>query len=574
MRIKRKMLKDVTGIISITKRNIQTGEIEKYDCHNIICDAFKYRFTNGDNGTFLTYGDGSNSTPNKCSLAVGDGSTTPAATDTALTHQLFTVEAQTDGVTTISADCKTATAKIKFILPANTSYVGNLKECGLVTQGSLVTHSLFKDAEGNPITIEKTDLDEVVITYIISITSNSANGAIGFAEAEGIQALAGMYVSSWSSHTSYADIYAHVNKMHLSHDVNYVYVKNTYPARIAQGNPGTQEAPYIVVPVTRIAQQHDFNNHFIQSIALTGSESDSRMPQDVFTLPDFDVMVQAELKNYLIGTGDGSTTDFTPPVPAWLANTEKIYINDVLKTRGVDYTCDPKHNLQHNIELMPIFNANIISGHIGSAGIGDQYVSNIYVSDNGTSIRYVKNNTNINKLEGYAVAKNANRVFNQIYLTPSDPFILELANEDALLSNIVDTIYISTYWQDSSKSHYNYDEVTLEASDDLENWETILSNVTGRPDGVSATSPDKKPLSQWAKYALATPVNKKYWRISINMAGDSHHNYFGLLLMHEGAPIHFSTAPSVGDVIKMDCGIDRIWKDDQHVADITLTWEP
>lgn len=560
MRIKRKMLKDVTGIISVTKRNTQTGEIEEYNCHNIICDAFKYRFTCGTNATFLTYGSYE---PDKCSLAVGDGSTTPTATDTALTHQLFTVEAQTDGVTTISADCKTATAKIKFILPANASYVGNLKECGLVV-GDLVTHSLFKDAEGNPITIEKTDLDEVIITYIISITSNSALGATGFAEAEGIKALA------YDALPAY--IHAHVNKMHLSHDANYVYVKNTYYEEIARGNQGTQAAPYIVVPVTRIAQQHTFNNHFIQSIALKGSHSDAAMPQDVFTLPDFDVMVQAELKDYLIGTGDGSTTDFTPPVPAWLANTEKIYVNDVLKTRGVDYTCDPKHNLQHNIELMPIFNANIISGHIGSSGIGDQCVSTIYVSDNGTSIRRVKDTTN--QLVGYAVAKNANRVLNQIYLTPSEPFILELADEDALLSNTVDTIYISTYWQDSSKSQYDYDEVTLEASDDLENWETILSNVTGRPDGVGAANPYEKPLSQWAKYTLATPVNKKYWRISIAMAGTSGHDHFGLLLMHEGSPIHFSTAPNVGDIIKMDCGIDRIWKDDQHVADITLTWEP
>lgn len=565
MRIKRKMLKDVTGIISVTKRNTQTGEIEEYNCHNIICDAFKYRFTCGYNATFLTYG-----LSGKCSLAVGDGSTTPTATDTALTHRLFTVEAQTDGVTTISADCKTATAKIKFILPADASYVGNLKECGLVTEGSLVTHSLFKDAEGNPITIEKTDLDEVIITYIISITSNSANGATGFAEAAGILPLAGPGYP--------ANIHAHVNKMHLSHDANYVYVKNTYSVQIAQGNPGTQAAPYIVVPVTRIAQQHTFNNHFIQSIALTGSYSVykfAEMPQDVFTLPDFDVMVQAELKDYLIGTGDGSTTDFTPPVPAWLANTEKIYVNDVLKTRGVDYTCDPKHNLQHNIELMPIFNANIISGHIGSSGIGDQCVSTIYVSDNGTSIRRIRRTKKdtTNQLIGYAVAKNANRVFNPIYLTPSDPFILELADEDALLSNTVDTIYISTYWQDSSKSRYNYDEVTLEASDDLENWETILSNVTGRPDGVGATDPYSKPLSQWAKYTLATPVNKKYWRISIAMAGPDH-DHFGLLLMHEGSPIHFSTAPNVGDIIKMDCDIDRIWKDDQHVADVTLTWEP
>lgn len=570
MRIKRKMLKAVTGIISVTKRNTQTGEIEKYDCHNTICDAFKFRFTSGTNSTFLTYG--SSDTPAKCSLAVGDGSTVPTATDTALTHQLFTVEAQTDGVTTISADCKTATAKIKFILPANASYVGNLKECGLVTGDSLVTHSLFKDAEGNPITIEKTDLDEVIITYIISITSNSNNGAIGFAEATGIKALAGNLSYSWTHGTNYANIHAHVNKMHLSHDANYVYVKNTYYEQIAQGNPGTQAAPYIVVPVTRIAQQHKFNNHFIQSITLQGSHSDDKMPQDVFTLPDFDVMVQAELKDYLIGTGDGSTTDFTPPVPAWLANTEKIYVNDVLKTRGVDYTCDPKHNLQHNIELMPIFNANIISGHIGSSGIGNQYVSTIYVSDNGTSIRRVRDTTN--QLIGYAVAKNANRAFNQIYLTPSDPFILELADEDALLSNTVDTIYISTYRQDSSKSQNDYDEVTLEASDDLENWETILSNVTGRPDGVGATNPDSKPLSQWAKYTLATPVNKKYWRISIAMAGTYDHDHFGLLLMHEGSPIHFSTAPNVGDVIKMDCGIDRIWKDDQHVADVTLTWEP
>lgn len=570
MRIKRKLYKDVQGHLHISKRNIQTGQEQVYDCHNLLCTNFAFKFTSSSNGAFLSYngtGDGYSNTY----LAVGDGTTEPSFNDTALTHQLFEVMANSSS-SEVSANCETASALVIFTLPANSSYVGTLAECGLKVDGMLITHSLFKDAEGNPITIEKTDLDEIIITYIVTFSSSSIYKACGFAKNNGISPIAGYKAASGAHGNSPAHLRALLNKIHLSFDSRYVYCKNQYAESIGAIAPGTAEAPYLATTAKRIAQDFTLNGHFIQSILLQGAYADERLTEDAFTLPDFDIMPQAELKDYAIGTGDGETTDFIAPIPSWLTNTEKIYIDGVQQTRNVDYTCDPKHNKQHNIELLPLFNANIISGHIGGTNIGNQYVSTIWLADNGTSIVRAKNTDN--QLTGYASDRKTMGTKNQIYLTPTEPFILELADEDALLSNNVDTIYISTYNKDSAHYQYQYDDVTLEASDDLENWEMVLNGVTGRPDGVGAAYPYNKPLSQWAKYDLTTPINKKYWRISIAMNGSSHHDYFGLILMHEGEPIKFTNAPAQNAVITMDCQIDRIWKDNKHVADITLTWEP
>lgn len=569
MRIKRKLSTDICGTIEIFKKNVITQEQQLIKVHNIICTNFGYKFVHSSDsaGTFLTKG---------AHLVVGDGTTEPQFTDKALTHQLFNVTAS-EASNVISRDCKTITTTIIFTLPASSSFVGTLAECGLFIDSILITHSLFKDAEGNPITIEKTALDEIVITYIVSITNNTNLGVIGLANIsnapDGVKAIAGTYPSMGSIYDSNAYLYAIAEKKYLSHDDNYVYTKDTVTLSLASTHsPGSAAEQYLTFAVTRIMQDCIMNGHFLQGLLLVGAEGDKRLPLDVISLPDFDVMLQAELKDYAIGTGDGETTDFIAPIPSWLANTEKIYIDGVQQTRNVDYTCDSKHNLQNNIELQPLFNANIISGYISSTNPAYPYIRSIYISDStDTKIVKARSSDSYNVLTGYAYKKDKGQNFENIYLTNEHPVILELADDDTLRSNEIDTIYVATYFRSKSLNPSWYDEVTLEASDDLTNWDLILDKVTDYVD--TSQIPKARPLNKWAKYELPTSINKKYWRISMDMGGATQDHFLGLIFKRTGTPIKFTNAPAQNSIITMDCQIDRIWKDDKHVADVTATWE-
>lgn len=569
MRVCRKILDDVRGEIRLTKRNIVTGKSEEFCFHNLIVTGFANKFCNGTNGNFLTTSSGEGASP--AGLVVGDGTDAPSSSDTALTHQLFSVGVSS--VTAVlSADCRTATATLVFTIPATASYVGTLAECGLTAGGTLVTHSLFEDAEGTPITIEKTDLDEITVTYVVYISSSGAAGAGGLIGSNGINCFAGDISYSWTWGTNYAYLKLSMKKFLLSYDADYVYSKNEFYADFAQAGPA---AGYLAYPVTRFVQAHAYNDHFVQCILAIGQSGRVWMPLDVINLPDNDVMLQALLEDYTVGTGDGTETDFVPPIPAWLNGTETVYVDGIAKTRGVDYTCDCKHNLQGNPELFPLFHANIVSGNVGSHS--GPYISQIYMTDNGTEVKRINGDTSNTRLVGYASRRNNMYNRTQMFLDNTHPFIFELLDDDGLITRSIDCIYLFTRFTNDENAA-SYDIVDLDVSDDKETWTSVLSGASGYKAGRSGDSPMSQSLTNgWVRYDLATPISARYWRLTVRMKSqyesyDSYHDSFGLILRHAGQPIHFTTAPAADARISMDCRIDRIWKDNQHVADVTATY--
>ena len=109
-------------------------------------------------------------------IVLGDGNGVPAVTDTSLFHQVYSNDYNaTDGVQEIDHD--TMSIQWTLVLPANSEYVYNFTEIGLTNGSTLMTHAMIKDSEGNPITIVKTDLDEltVVVTSMV-ITRSGMHG--------------------------------------------------------------------------------------------------------------------------------------------------------------------------------------------------------------------------------------------------------------------------------------------------------------------------------------------------------------------------------------------------------------
>ena len=119
--------------------------IQEENTHNVICDYFYW-----STSAYMA----------KATLHVGSGEGTPATTDTQLFNKLweFSVDSTTtkSHVRTEEEPEEWCQLVKKFTIPATSSYVGTITECGLYCS-NLLTHALISDAEGNPISIEKTD---------------------------------------------------------------------------------------------------------------------------------------------------------------------------------------------------------------------------------------------------------------------------------------------------------------------------------------------------------------------------------------------------------------------------------
>lgn len=138
--------------------NTETGEKKTYRAYNQVQDAwFSYTRDSGAASNKIMGG-----------LAVGDGTGTMSLSRTALFHRLGGKT-----VTEVSSEVLSHSRfkRVVTVTFSETEVIGDLTEVGLCYGHSqltaIVTHALFTDSEGNPITIPKTNTDRLTITATV-----------------------------------------------------------------------------------------------------------------------------------------------------------------------------------------------------------------------------------------------------------------------------------------------------------------------------------------------------------------------------------------------------------------------
>jgi len=164
-------------------RNVQTGKVEQYKAYNLITDAGIEVFLEALFACQTRWsGDYLMSEVWGAYIHVGEGDAVPDKEDTSLNDEIFNREAETYS-TDWDLDTTTAThARRIVIFPEE--YVGkNFREVGLSGGSDLHTRALIEDAEGNPITIEKTEFMEVTITvYVYLQLEHDISGDFAFVD--------------------------------------------------------------------------------------------------------------------------------------------------------------------------------------------------------------------------------------------------------------------------------------------------------------------------------------------------------------------------------------------------------
>ena len=133
--------------------NVETGEVRTFKAYNQVQDSWFECIRDSGSSQIATY------------ISVGDGAGTMSLSRTTLFHRLSGKSVTEESSEVLSHN---RFKRVVSVLFTELEAVGNLTEVGLCSGGSyIVTHALFTDSEGNPITIPKTNTDRLTITATV-----------------------------------------------------------------------------------------------------------------------------------------------------------------------------------------------------------------------------------------------------------------------------------------------------------------------------------------------------------------------------------------------------------------------
>lgn len=532
---------DMRGDYTITvKRHGKITQEENF--HNLITAGFVSRLIG--NIDYFQY----------CQL--GSGSTAPSSSDTALASRLWSVEYSTYAIDSTSADALSRTWVYTYVFPANSSYVGTIREVGLSasSSGSINTHALVVDAEGQPISIDKTYLDEVTITAKITVTRPSWQSGQTWSFMSGplsrsrLHGILDTTTKSSARHVllsaGWCPEYLPVKNCHYtSLPTNLTYSNGTIRCS-AEFSGDAMTYPYGSDSGEKFK---DYVNSLLlgcSNINTSYNESSSyRTPPYRLLLPNADVFPITTLEGLTLGTGDGSTVDFTPEVPAWLENTEIVYKNGSPLTRGVDYSVDNLGNIEKYWSVML---GNFVAEIDAKTVEGVQ--ANIWGTDEcSASYNYWSTST-----------------INSPVVYTDSPIILKYGTAYAFSDKF--NYFVLGTWTASESIPAGAALVFYYSMDDGSTW-TEFGRISHSSAGTAFTDTTEHTIVTpiagitHVKIALEDTDTTAYVRMS---ARDGRFGYVG------SYAIRFASAPAAGDILTIDMNIDRPWKSNDNL----IQWNP
>lgn len=522
----------------LEKRNTKTGEIERYKFHNVVLSD---RFVQG-----LFYGY-----RNRCgSCYLGDGSGEPSSSDTGLFHELFYVSVDTSSYSTrTDEENNTNEFTYRYVFPASSSYVGTITEVGISFGTSsyykfLWTHALVTDSEGNPISIEKTAIDEIIVTVKITIRRPDISSNQRWSFVSGLFSNANTFGIQDDSYFLYGG--TNRREAYLS---QYV-LDGLYDQLI----DGVREKPCDTDSVSQsgssVSATYEWGSTntfrgFVNSIKI-GSN------RNIFSVlfPNPSIFPIKQLSGISAGIGDGAETDFVPEIPLWVADTEVVYIDGVAQTRGVDYLCDNSANLEKN----PAYGlGNFIKRIVSRAGTR----SSLWFSEFGTGASSVS-----------GVVSRVSALTPIVYEYDLDRSFETKVNMIKTGQWLIDTSF-SGYQRIPSGSYLLF-EVSLDGENFDEIYRRNFSSTDSFSDSGFVSIPEIASV-RFLRIRLVVPEGtsdtvKNNLFLHLNGAttysSDNPISFFGYVGEYS---IRFTTPPSSNSTITVDLGIDRPYKSSNYI---------
>ena len=546
--------------------------IQEINTHNLITDLMFNSMIKDISIYFQTFRN----------LLLGNGTTEPTATDTTLTSLLWQkywepIDSQIDN------DATSISLTQTYEIPADTKYVGEITECGLgYAYGSeyIKTHALLRDTEGNPISINKTDLDRLLITVQLVFKFTVPEGVflVNLRYSPLYYCLETNFVtvkplSSYKAHDS--DKALVIQHAYLSQDYQEVLDNGVrgychgdygclYSAGCNNGALATEEPPQATIPAERTKNfKGRIGDTYIVGEYVAYVKAIIFLGLFVIPLPNEKYFPEYTMSDINVGIGDGITTEFINPLNYFKKDTDKIYKNGILLTRDVDYTITHNNNRQGLVELFASTDARISGGLQDTTGrysplfrpqpftLGYPYSNNyvwkmppvIYAFDTENPLFLdMQQPVDVNY---FRIGKgHRNNAKYSLYYKENEE------SEYVLLTSFIKTSDL--FEQYFNKVVAQYFKVTIEAASGTNNVDSYALQGTVSSAGSNGT------------YSSTYCFPKDYSSLS-------NPNNFCVLGYRDEGKIIFTTPPAQDDIITMEVTMDLPMKNKNNVIDYDFT---
>ncbi|MGN0363159.1 MAG: hypothetical protein ACI4ET_09995 [Bilifractor sp.] len=530
-------------------RNTLTGEKRSIKTHNTLTTYGIYDLV----GHLPYFANGYT-----CSVSTvyfGTGSGTPAVSDTAMFTPAFSAGTGDSNVKRSYGTMEIISENerkfnVTFVIPPSDSYSANITELGLAGGGHLYTHAMIMDSEGNPISINKTNIDELTVSVDFYVTRGDIS------ESELVFSFDGnVLIDSYHFFEYSYSYYSYQSCLELTDAANIDYLFK--PCQKAGDSAAWKDTTYSMSGC-RFSTSNS-PEMYVNMVAFSYSRPTDAMtavetPSFAFRFPNTKLFPQRTLTGMSLGKGDGSTKEFTPVLPVWVKDTEVIYKNGTALTRGVDYTCDHIGNARRmqGITQGTFFRKLLqYSDKIPQANYSDQYGFFIPGTKQKVANGYSDKGPSINE---------------------STPMIISYMT-DPLLGNSINTIVPGTWTCTKPNDYSSKKEIpegtvlTYSVSEDGNTYTDVLS--------LPISCSYNESFSDTTDHKLDKDYVMNYLKISIKWPdGTRDKDTLGLYqaagdsqFCHRGSGIIFTNAPAANDVLTMDAAIDRLWKSSDYIFD-------
>ena len=514
----------------------QTGNVKReLDTHNTFCTNFWkpiIDYWHRASGRFAFR------------IQVGNGTGTPTESDTALFSPLWMVDAE-ESYETPDHTTLRATAVAEF--PATESYVGTVTEIGIMHERSgyykttdLITHALLQDAEGAPISIEKSDVDRLIVTVTLTFTFSVSSPWTIWPVADLIGRARLKTGDTNANHRPFAQLW---QDMYFCLGVQPEICLNYGYNKTSSGDSGGASGFYY--PAALPDTCYDFVKGVLNQSTKKVTFANTRMTTDFgknrpvyfnfvaipgycyAKLPNADIFPFYTIEDIRIGVGDGTTTDFLNPLNYFPKNGETIYKNGTALVRGTDYTIDNCPNFDLLPELTDSENWTFLSGiHTKRSNYQLfqrflKYHNSFYQGENEDHYTgFLKNN----------------------------PLIIDMGT-----AHQVNTLHLPKWFGGGT--------YTLFCSDDKETWTELATvqhnyntdNLVEISSSLARYWKIETSIGGWSEYSTSNRSDVLANELFLGYVGDKY--------------IHFTTPPTNGDVLTMKVTMDRPFKNGNFVID-------
>lgn len=273
-----------------------------------------------------------------------------------------------------------------------------------------------------------------------------------------------------------------------------------------------------VFPTTRF-NYNAANNCLVSSVGVPRIAA--------WKLPNTSIFPNVLISNIAVGTGDGTTTAFDCPVPKIVPESDVVRKNGVILVRDVDYAIDYENN---SMELPELFiSTDPARSEISGGFSSDSYTAKTFIAWDNAGV-------------------NPNRS-----IGPNNPLIIDFREPITVNRLIIPTgILTANGWSTGAITT----SIGVDYSSDGENWTNLHTTAVL---GYGAVSAD-----EWYDPAISA----RYWRITTSgimtfCCTACPNIRFGRVV----PGLTFATAPADGDIITMDCRVDRPFKNQNWILD-------